>query len=154
MTAVVPPQAQAAAVESPWNVDVDPFPTANVETGGGGWFVGNFGTPAVKNAHKKSDGTQNAEIAWDVVLAAGTWTLELMHAKATDNGIYTVSVGGTVVGTIDGYNAALSSNNLSALSFVVGVSGKVRISLKMLTKNAASSAYTSRVQGLKLRRTA
>lgn len=137
----------------PWLIDVDVFPTAIAQTN---WDT--IALPAgspVFYGNKSSSGAQNAEINWDVVLAAGTWTIELIHHTFTDTGIYTVQLGGVTKGTIDGYSAGDVVNVRSSVTgIVVASSGKVRLKLLMATKNASASSYTGRIQHVQLRRTA
>lgn len=141
-----------AAGEGHWLHDIDVFSTAITQT--------NFDTitadsTAVNAAEKTSSGAQNAEIGWDVVLVAGTWTFELMHFQANDNGIYSVQVDAVEKGTIDGYAAAATRNVRSSITgIVVATTAKVRITLKMATKNASSTSYFGRIQHVQLRRTA
>lgn len=94
------------AQEHPWLVDVDPMMTAISHIN---WDTLVIDSAAVKNATKDSSGAQNDEINFDVVLGAGTWTIELMHRTSNDRGVYSVQLDGVAVGTVEGY-AALSSS--------------------------------------------
>lgn len=101
-----------------------------------------------------SSGVQNDEITWPVALTAGTWTFTLVYGKDTDAGIVTVQLDGASQGTIDTY-AAQTFNNVSSLAgLTVATSGKKVLRLLMATKNASSSAYRGRIQGIQLVRTA
>lgn len=146
----VPP---ATSVVYPWLVDVNVFPTAISQTN---WdtILGEAATDLYGWA-KSSSGAQNAEICWDVVLAAGTWTVELIHHQAGDRGIYSVQFDTVEQGTIDGYNAVETHNVRSSVSGItVAATAKVRLKLKMATKNASSSSYKGVVHHVQLRRTA
>lgn len=136
----------------PWLVDVDVFMTPISHTN---WNTNTFGG-GEGTGRKGSTGAQNAAISFDVVLAAGTWTFELMHVEDTDRGIYTVALGGTDIGTIDGYNALGAVYNVldSITSVNVREPVKQRLTLTMKTKNAGSSSYVGSIQHIQFRRTA
>ncbi len=141
-----------AGGEGHWLHDIAVFATAIAQT--------NFDTitadsAAVHAAEKTSSGAQNAEIGWDVVLVAGTWTVELIHLTANDNGIYSVQFAAVEKGTIDGYAAAAVRNVRSSVTGIaVATTAKTRVTLKMATKNASSSSYFGRINHVQLRRTA
>ena len=105
---------------------------------------------------RESTGAQNAEVTFKVLLAAGTWTLYLLHAKFNSFGIITFRVdGGASVGTIDLYNGSLIGNQRSTVAgIVVATSGIHDLNLKMETKNASSSNYFGDISLIQLARTA
>lgn len=141
-----------ASSSLPWLVDIDVFSTAVSQTN---FDTNNVQALAIHNAFKASSGAQNDEINWDVILAAGTWTVELTYRKASDAGIVSVQFDSVEKGTIDQYNAATSYNNRSTVAAItVATTGKVRLKLKMATKNASSSSYVGYLQHVQLRRTA
>jgi hypothetical protein len=114
---------------------------ANVETT---WPASPLGMNAGQpfGNYRTSTGAQNAELAWDVDVDSGTYTFQLLHVKGLDHGIYTLSVDGVTVGTIDGYNAAAALYaQYDDITGIVLTRGKRHISLKMATKNGASSSY-------------
>lgn len=145
-------------------VDINVFPAAVSQTN---WdslnvIVGTMG------ASKASTGAQNAEINWDVVLAAGTWKLSLIIRNANDQGIYTVqlstdgsiftSVGSSPynasASTIDAYTVGATYDNRPSLtSITIATTGRYRLKLLMATKNASSSGYAAQVQHVQLLRT-
>lgn len=136
----------------PWLIDVGAFMTAISQVN---WNNVSVDTSAVYNGVNNSSGAQNDEINFDVVLAAGTWTFELMHTQNTNRGIYSVQLDGAEKGTIDGYSAALTRNVRSTVAGIaVAASGKVRLKLKMATKNASSTQYYGSIQHIQFRRTA
>lgn len=136
----------------PWLIDIDPFMTAIAQTN---WnSIWNDGSN-VHGAQKESSAAQNDEICFDVVLAKGTWTVELMHNKYTDRGIYSVQFDTVEKGTIDGYNASQQYNVRSTVTGItVSATAKIRLKLKMATKNASSSNYRGSINWIQLRRTA
>lgn len=104
-------------------------------------------TLGYQNTARISTGVQNDEVVMLLPrpLAAGAWTLALMHIVGTNRGIYTVdtSVDGsnwTTHGTIDGY-AASAAFTRSTLSVAALAASTRYIRLRMLTKNGSSSAY-------------
>lgn len=137
----------------PWLIDIDPFPTAtntnwdSIDSAGGTY--GNHYKGSVKN----STGAQNAEISFPVVLAAGTWTFELLHWRDTNRGIYSVRIDGIEKGTIDGYAAASAANVRSTVTgIVVPATTKYTLAMRMATKNASSSSYFGSITAIQLRR--
>ena len=136
----------------PWNIDIVPvFAKANTNwsslAGIDGSNIMNFG--------RESTGAQNAEVTWDVVLAAGTWRVDIVHIKGTDRGIISVQFDSVEKGTIDTYNGSLARNQLGSVTGItVATTAKVELKLKMATKNASSSNYYGTINLITLRRTA
>ncbi len=158
VAADVATQAELDAVSAladaafPWLINVDVFHTSvdqvnfDTVTAAASLIMGGF---------KLSTGAQNARIAWDVVLHAGTWTVELLHRKDANVGIYSVQLDDVEKGTIDGYvTPAVSNVRSSVTGITVATTGKKRLSLKMLTKNASSSSYFGVISSVILKRTA
>lgn len=136
----------------PWRVDVDVVMDAAANTN---WATNAVGTASLKNGTRNSSAAQNAEVSWNVLLAAGTWTITLMHRTASSRGVYSVQIDDVEVGTIDGYSAVTTENVLTSVTgIVVATPGIKKLSLKMLTKNASSSGYLGSLVGVTLRRTA
>lgn len=135
-----------------WLIDITVFMTPITHTN---FSTNTVNNSAIKNGYRVSSGAQSDAISFDVILAKGTWTLELLHTKGTDTGIYTAALAGSSVGTIDGYGATTTYNNRSTITgIIVTKSGKKRMSLTMATKNGSSSSYFGRVQHIQWRRTA
>lgn len=136
----------------PWLVNVDVFMTFVDYTY---WNLATQSGGLVYNAWAASASPQYAEINFDVVLAAGTWTFEMIHRTASDQGIATLKFDGTSKGTIDCYSAGTVDNVRSQITGIaVATSGKVRLKLRMETKNASSSGYNCAVSHIQLKRTA
>lgn len=136
----------------PWTISIDVFPTPKSNMN---WDTLSLWATYVHTYGKSSDGTQNAEITWDLVLAAGTWALELIHQKNVNCGIYSIQFDSVEKGTIDGYAASGEDNVRSSITgIVVPTTSKIELKLKMSTKHASSSAYVGRISGLRLIRTA
>ena len=137
----------------PWLIDVNVFMTPISHTN----FNTNTATDinAIRNGYRSSSGAQNDSISFDVILAAGTWDIELLHLKSTNHGIFSVQLDDVAQGTIDAYNASGTYNNHSSVTGInISTSGKKRLTLKMAMKNASSSSYYGRIQHIQLRRTA
>lgn len=136
----------------PWNIHVDVFGPRATSTSWGQYVattVMNYGWAAASN-------TLNAEIGWDVVLAAGTWTVEVdVSQKNTDCGIFTLYFDGVSKGTYDSYAAAGAYNFKWTVSgIVIPTTAKIRVLLKMTGKNASSTNYSGYISGLNFQRTA
>jgi hypothetical protein len=137
---------------SRWRREITPYMGASANVN---WTSLSIDTAAVGNSVYNSDGSQNDSITFQIELEPGTWTIFLMHTTGTSRGIYSVSLAGTVVGTIDGYNASALRNTISSVAgVVVTSSGPTLLSLQMLTKNASSSGYLGSIQQIVLQRTA
>ena len=136
----------------PSHIDIDVFMTAVSHVN---WNTIWMDGGNVHGAQKESSGAQNDEINFDVLLGAGDWTFELMHNRWTSRGIYTVSlsIAGTTLGTIDGYNGSSSYNTKSTLTFTLTENRQERLKLKMATKNASSGSYQGSINHIQLRRT-
>ena len=134
---------------APWTVDIDGLQSiANTN-----WASPTAGA-IFYGGYNLSSGAQNDEIAWDVVLSAGTWTIQLTHYTINSGGIYSVRIDGVEVGTIDGYVDPGGPNAVGLIpGVVIATTGKKRVSLKMATKHASSSNYYGLVQHVQFRRT-
>lgn len=136
----------------PWLIDINVYPTAATNTN---WDTINQSSIILYAADKRSSGAQNDLIGWDVVLAAGTWALEITMSSDVGRGIYTVKLDATTAGTIDGYNATtLNPTRRSLTGITVGTTAKYRLTLTMATKNASASAYFGIIYAVRLMRTA
>lgn len=142
----------------PWQVPipVETTPDATINT----WTLINDSSEALNYANGRTRLTcvtspaQNDEVAWDVVLAAGTWEFTMHHRKSSNVGIYTVTVGAISAGTIDGWSASAAVGRDTLSGIVIPTTGKYRLKLKMATQNVSSSGYVGNPQAISLRRTA
>lgn len=144
----------ASGAESPWLIDINVFMSAVSHVN---WNTITKSTQFLFNGIKYNNPSAvGDEINWDVVLGAGTWTIEVMHDKGSDRGIMEVALDGAAVGTIDGYGTTgqLLDVRTSISAIAVAASGKKRLRLKMTGKNALSSNYIFALQHIQLRRTA
>lgn len=151
------PGAAAQATAEPWKISIpcEDLPAASVGT----WAVANWGAPEGAVAHWNggvgiASSAQNDELSWDVVVSAGTWSINLKSRKSSNVGIYTFLIDGVSVGTIDGYAAAAASGNQTITGISITRSGKVRLTVRMATKNASSSSYLGEIMHISMVRTA
>lgn len=137
----------------PRRIDVIPFTPAALETGT--WANGQGSAEVLGAARFNSTQAQNDEIGYDLILAAGTWRIDLIVTKTTAGGIASVRVDDVEVGTVDTYNGSTTRNNAASVTGItVATTGLHRVSLKAATKNASSSAYIIAFNMLTLRKTA
>jgi hypothetical protein len=135
----------------PWNIGIDVFMTP-IATGGMG--LGSVFSSYVYNAYCVIT-SQNSYAEYDVVLARGTWTIEFIHEKSTGNGIFTVQLDGTTVGTFDSYNASTVNNVRTSIAGInVAYTSKYRFRVTNPTKNASSTNYFLRYHHIQFKRTA
>lgn len=99
---------------------------------------------------------QNDEITiQDIYLMPGTYTLNTYCKKGTDCGIGTFYLDGVSIGTQDFYAAALSAGSIvSTTGITVSAGGKKTFSMKLATKNGASTHYNSYLAWCEFVRTA
>lgn len=136
----------------PWKIDINVFTAPATNT--------NFSTITqasnfLMGGVRQSSGAQNDEVGWDVVLAAGTWTVEIICTKGTTRGVYNISLDGLSIGTLDSYAASTTDNNvLSITGVTVASTGKKRLLLRMAAKNTSASSYVGTLNLVSLLRTA
>jgi len=134
-----------------WLIDLNPLTGSHGNTN---WTTMNIDAAEIWAADIESSGAQNDEIYWDLGISGGTWDFSLLHHKGSNRGIYTVSIDGSSIGTIDGYNGSPSKNIISVITGASITAGKRRLKLKMATKNGSSSNYFGTIGIIQLRRTA
>lgn len=117
-------------------------------------FLNPAGTSVGAVALFNSSTAQNDAIAWDVILAAGTWDMHAYIRKSTNTGIITLQQDAVDQGTADTYAAAAAFAKVSVTGFTVATTGKKRMNFKAATKNASSSGYLLEFFAIEFRRTA
>lgn len=96
----------------------------------------------------------NDEIAWDVLLAAGTYRLNVVHLTGDNQGIYDILIDGTAIATIDAYSASGIYNvKTQVTGIVVATAGRKRVSLRVTGKNGSSSSRYAQPSSIQLIRT-
>jgi len=135
----------------PWLIDIDVFATPKATTG----FT-EFGLSStyIYCAQKTSSGNRYDSIAWDVVLGAGTWTVQLIYIRGVNAGIYSIQFDSVEKGTIDGYGAAGPNIFGSVTGISVATTAKVELKLAINNKNTGSGGYNANLQHVRLMRTA
>lgn len=139
----------------PWMIDILPFSSSLTATNWVSFFEADGSNSSVYQGSRVSDGTQNAELSWPIVMSAGTWAISLTFIAYNQGGIFSCQIDGVEVGTVDSYNEAASYNvqgNIMDVS--VTTSGKKIFKLKMTSKNPSSSSYRGAIAQVRLIRTA
>lgn len=122
----------------PERVQVNPFVGAVAQSG---WGTIAFATTTVYSGIVTSTGAQNDYREWPVLLATGTWRLDILGYTGPNQGIITVSLDGVTVGTIDQYSGAQVKNVLLTLSGItVASAGNKRLRFTMATRNGSNVA--------------
>jgi hypothetical protein len=139
----------------PWTIEITPQAVFDAPLRTGNWALVQEPNDLNIFVILNNSPTQNDEIGWDFIMAAGTWNLNMTFMKIANGAIATVNLDGAAVGTIDTYNSATTHNNHATVTgFAVPTNAKHRVSLKMATKNASSTGFELLMCGFQLRRTA
>lgn len=143
-----------ANTADPWLVQIVPIGAYTVVAGT--WTRSHDNSVVLGSYIYNGDNVNpNDEVTWPVVLSAGTWTIELIHHKASVRGIYTFSIDGSSVGTIDGYAGGPTVDQVGTITGItVASSGKKTLSVKSTTKNASATKYGMIMSLISLIRTA
>lgn len=147
-----------AAALHPWLVDLDVFhtPIASV----GSWTLAGLAASPYGGLSFNAANAVGDYREWNVVLGAGTWTLETIRTVQSDAGkeTWTLDDGAgsyTTLGTIDDYSAATTNAAVASLTGIVLASTiRRRLRVTSSTKNASSSGQYLRLAHVQLRRTA
>jgi hypothetical protein len=134
----------------PWTIFIDPFlpPKSHVN-----WNTIALDGAQIKYGSKDSGGNQNDEITWDLVLAAGTWSISILTVTLGSYGKCSVQFDSVEKATIDFWTGGLFYNAVvSASGIVVPTTKKIELKLKMAYKTG--SGYLGRLTGIVLMRTA
>jgi len=135
----------------PWTIYIPLFNTPKAHIN---WNALINSADYVYATEKASSGAQNDEISWDVVLGAGTWSIELIHRQYVNRGIYSIQLGSVEKGTIDGYLATVGANIISSVDgIIIPTTGKKELKIKMATKNPSATNYLGSIHSVALRRT-
>jgi len=102
-----------------------------------------------------SSGANGDNISYKVYLQAGTYTLQILVKKDTDQAILDVDIDDTEVATEDLYNSpAVFNYSMTQADIVIAASGLYTLKLRADGKNGSSSAYRFYVSVIALWRTA
>lgn len=136
----------------PWTIFINPLHTPKSNTN---WNTIALSSNQALFAFNLSGGVQNAEMTHNVVLGAGTWSIELLLEKHENAGIISVQFDGVEKGTIDAYAASPEFNALPSIAnIIVPITKKIELKLKLTGKNGSSSGYYGYLTSIKLQRTA
>jgi hypothetical protein len=140
-----------SADDLPWIVDVD-INTLSASSAGWAYAVHQL---YYRGTTIYSDGVQGRWVEFQVWLPAGTWQLTQVCYRSTAQGIASITLdGGSVVGTIDNYGAAVYPIKLTATGIVVPTTKLYTVRIAADTKHASSSGYGLEIDNLEFRRTA
>ena len=135
----------------PWVINIDVYSNQKAHLN---WNTLTVRTQCIHNGYRSGSGAQNNYVSWDVVLAAGTWTVSLLYWQNTDCGIVSVQFDGVTKGTIDCYGPASDNYRADVPNINVPTTKKIELKLLMATKNVSSSNYHCGLQHVILIRTA
>lgn len=116
----------------------------------------------ITNGMLTSSGVQNDEVTFEVLLAAGTWTLSLMHWADGNRGRYEVffdaatptSLSGSA-DYIEGYSGSDTPNTRNSITgIVIPTTAVYTLKFKMASKHGSASAYYGCIQEFALKQTA
>ena len=137
----------------PSRIDIIPF---------GYWGMSAGSTPsrtqtanALNGGYIAATSSASNEIGWYVPLTAGTWALDVIGPTSPDAGIFTASIDGSTVGTIDAYSAGITWNIANTITGITVASSKMAlVKLAVSTKNASATGYRYYLSAIALRKTA
>jgi hypothetical protein len=136
----------------PWTIFV---PASHTPKSQVNWNTIVLHAAQINNFYLIASNTINSEIAWDLVLSAGTWTVELLIYTDAADGIYSIRFDGVEKGTVDGYSSPAAANILKSVAgIVVPITKKIELRLKIASKNPLSGDYYAHLTGVMLKRTA
>lgn len=129
------------------------FPFSN-----SGWGTLDTSTVLQFGARLTTDNTaQGNSVTFKITPRAGTWRFDLLHSRATNYGIATITIDGVSIGTADFYNGSTVHGSESSITGITiantPIFAPVSLVLTMSTKNASSSAYGAGINFICLRRT-
>lgn len=106
---------------------------------------------------RRLNGASNADQAWveweTNPLLSGTWAFSLLHTAGSNRGIYTVTLDGATIATVDGYAASDTTTRSLVTGISVPTDGAKTLRIATSTKNPSSSSYRGVISALSLQRT-
>ena len=145
--------AQGPAGPPQWNVQIDPIlPPASQSS----FDTLYFSSSAYNGGYRSGpgNGVQDQSASWKVVLAAGTYALDLIYVAWNDAGVMTWSLDDNAIGTVDGFSAGGQYNSQATVgNIVVGEAGVKTLTVKVSSKADASQGFNAYLQAIQLRRT-
>lgn len=95
--------------------------------------------------------SNGSTMQWNVLLAAGTWRLDVVWTGAPSYGIVDFDLDGTTVGSVDLYTG--STNAVASITGIAVAAGLHVLRSTVNGKNVSSSGYRSAFSSLTLTRT-
>lgn len=145
----------ASTLLAPWMVDIDPKMPARSNNG---WSVAQLDANCIYAGYKATDSAVPATntITWDVALAPGTWTLQVMYVKSASAGVLNFAIDGVTLGTtVDAYAAATTRSQIASITGIpISAGGRHTLVVSVPTKNASSSGFAGFLQHVRFLRTA
>jgi hypothetical protein len=143
--------AQGPAGPPQWNVQIDPIlPPASQSNFDTLYFNGSAYNGGYRSG--PGNGVQDQSASWKVVLAAGTYSLDLIYVAWDDAGVMTWSLDDNAIGTVDGYGGQYNSQATLG-NIVVAEAGVKTLTVKVSSKADASQGFNAYLQAIQLRRT-
>jgi hypothetical protein len=143
--------AQGPAGPPQWNVQIDPIlPPASQSNFDTLYFSGSAYNGGYRSG--PGNGVQDQSASWKVVLAAGTYSLDLIYVAWSDAGVMTWSLDDNAIGTVDGYGGQYNSR-ATLENIVVAEAGVKTLTVKVSSKADASQGFNAYLQAIQLRRT-
>jgi len=136
----------------PWNIQITPAFTPSRSQG--------FSTISINASYifchsRNASGFIGDYMAWDLGIAKGTWSFELLFNSEVNRGILTLQIDQVEKATIDTYSATPTYNLRQTITgIIIPISKKIELKLIVNSKNPSSSAYYLAFLGAKLTRTA
>jgi hypothetical protein len=145
--------AQGPAGPPQWNVQIDPIlPPASQSNFDTLYFSGSAYNGGYRSG--PGNGVRDQSASWKVVLAAGTYSLDLIYVAWNDAGVMTWSLDDNAIGTVDGYSAGGQYNSQATVgNIVVAEAGVKTLTVKVSSKADASQGFNAYLQAIQLRRT-
>jgi hypothetical protein len=145
--------AQGPAGPPQWNVQIDPIlPPASQSNFDTLYFSGSAYNGGYRSG--PGNGVQDQSASWKVVLAAGTFSLDLIYVAWSDGGVMTWSLDDNAIGNVDGFSGGGQYNSQATLeNIVVAEAGVKTLTVKVSSKADASQGFNAYLQAIQLRRT-
>ena len=100
------------------------------------------------------DADDGDSMSFDVLLDSGTWAIDVIYLKGTTFGILDFNLGGSSLGTVDGYNGSSTDDNVATISGItVATAGHYTLTVAINGKHASATDYLMGLQLIVLRRT-
>lgn len=117
-------------------------------------FGGQINAACFGNGYRQAS-SDGHWIEWAIDLSAGSWRIDLMHARGPSGPILRFTLDGVSLGTLDTYNAADAFNSVATLTFTTSSPGRKVLRIAVEGRNPANTTgYFARLQKLALTRTA